>query len=216
MEERRAPVFDTWDMVIPGHWSVTDAAGNMIVIEPTDGKLLVVDNSDVGVMTNDPGIHYHRTNLRHYSHLHPLMELHPDLDQPGWAQGSGLMGIPGDTSSPSRFIRIAAFKFFAEKAKTSTDAVNLSFHLLNTVDLPYGVDIYPGQRGRDGGPQYTPWVTVVDHAHLHYYYRTYDSLNIHRIDLSALDFGPDQKRRSIGIFDQPSFIDDTERLHAAS
>jgi len=210
-----SPLFEAWDMVIPGHWSVVDAQGNMIVIEPTEGRLLVVDNSDIGVMTNDPGIHYHRTNLRHYSHLHPLMELHPDLTQPGWAQGSGLMGLPGDTSSPSRFVRIAAFKFFADKPRDSTGAVNLAFHLLNTVDLPYGVDVYPGQRGLDGGPQYTPWVTVVDHAKRHYYYRTYDSLNVHRVDLNAFNFSPDQQRRSMGIFDQPSFIDDTERLEAA-
>ena len=58
--------------------------------------------------------------------------------------------------------------------RDSTGAVNLAFHLLNTVDLPYGVDMYPGRRGLDGGPQHTPWVTVVDHAQRHYYYRTYD------------------------------------------
>lgn len=53
--------------------------------------------------------------------------------------GFGALGMPGDSSSPSRFIRAAFMKEFAREAETANDGVNLAFHILNTVDRPLGM-----------------------------------------------------------------------------
>ena len=53
--------------------------------------------------------------------------------------GFGTLGIPGDSTSPSRFIRAAFMKEFAEEVQTADDGVNLAFHILNTVDRPVGM-----------------------------------------------------------------------------
>ena len=53
--------------------------------------------------------------------------------------GFGTLGIPGDSTSSSRFIRAAFMKEFAEEVQTAGDGVNLAFHILNTVDRPIGM-----------------------------------------------------------------------------
>ena len=53
--------------------------------------------------------------------------------------GFGTLGIPGGSTSPSRFIRAAFMKEFAEEVQTADDGVNLAFHILNTADRPLGM-----------------------------------------------------------------------------
>ena len=53
--------------------------------------------------------------------------------------GFGTLRIPGGSTSPSRFIRTAFMKEFAEEVQTDDDGVNLAFHILNTMDKPLGM-----------------------------------------------------------------------------
>lgn len=167
--------------VPPLHFAIDDQLGQSIVIEFTDGKMNIFDNV-VGVLTNAPTFDWHLTNLRNYISLSALNKGAVDLDGSvldPTGQGSGMLGLPGDWTPPSRFVRIAAMKQFVSKTPTQGKNVNLAFHLLNTVDIPYGA--IQQKDGKDF--DYTQWIVVKDLANGNFYFRTYDNLNIGSINL---------------------------------
>ncbi|NGX63668.1 MAG: Choloylglycine hydrolase [Candidatus Anoxychlamydiales bacterium] len=168
--------------VPPIHLSLHDRSGKSMVIEFIDGKMQVIDNV-VGVLTNTPKFEWHVTNLENYINLSAIDKGRVVFDGTiinPTGQGSGLLGLPGDWTPPSRFVRIAIIKNFVKKTKTSDDNKNLAFHLLNTVDIPTGV--VRSQNGKNF--DYTQWVVVKDLSNKIFYYRTYKDLNIHMIDFA--------------------------------
>ena len=104
-------VVEEFGFVPPVHYVVHDAAGRCAVIEHVDGRLTVHDNP-LGVVTNAPTFDWHVTNLRNYINLSVT-----DVPRVTWAaasspafgMGSGMHGLPGDFTPPSRFVRAAAF-----------------------------------------------------------------------------------------------------------
>jgi choloylglycine hydrolase len=101
--------------------------------------------------------------------------------------GSGLRGIPGDFTPPSRLIRTLFLKNSANQAKHARAARNLALHILNDIDIPKGV---VRDKGALGGTSddYTQWVAVKDLTHRLYDYRRYEDLDLRRIDLKKIDF----------------------------
>jgi len=166
--------------VPPLHFSLHDATGESLVIEFTDGKMKMYENK-VGVLTNAPEFSWHETNLRNYLNLSAVNAAPIKLDGSVLSptgQGSGLLGVPGDWTPPSRFVRIAIFKNLVAVAKNAKQNSNLAFHLLNTVDIPYGTI----RDRKDQQFDYTQWVVVKDLANPKIYWRTYGDLNIREID----------------------------------
>lgn len=183
----------------PMHVAVHDAAGNNIVIEFIEGKVNVYDNP-LGVMTNAPTFDWHLINLRNYVNLdcqdaEPLTVSGLTLLPTG--HGSGMLGIPGDSTPPSRFVRAAMFVHFAEPVENASEGVNLAAHILNTVDIPHG-EI----KGKTEGlpvEDYTQWVVIKDLTHKVLYVRDYNNLSLRSIDLKKLKFEPGTKTKSIPI-----------------
>lgn len=125
----------------PVHFVIYDKTGASIVIEPLDGKLKVFDNP-LGVITNSPSFDWHMTNLRNYVALNPRNVPPVTVDGatfPQLGQGSGMLGLPGDLTPPSRFVRAAVFSATAIPSKTAGEAVFQLFHILNNFDIPVGV-----------------------------------------------------------------------------
>ena len=125
-------------LLLPLHASVHDASGRSIVLEFTREGPKVYDNGP-GVLTNSPTFDWHETNLRNFVNLKAMSAgpirvgaavLSP-LDS-----GSGLLGIPGDWTPPSRFVRIAAMKYFAGTPLNAQGGVVLAEHLLGSVAIP--------------------------------------------------------------------------------
>jgi len=176
-----AQVIPKLNEVPPIHLSIHDKKGTSLTIEFLDGEMKVLDNP-VGVLTNAPKLEWHLINLRNYVNLSAFNKDAVTFDGSLFAptgQGTGLLGIPGDWTPPSRFVKTAILKNFAEKAKNTSENINLAFHLLNTVDIPYGV-----VRGANSNDyDYTQWVVVKDLNHQKLYYRTYRDLNIYSIYL---------------------------------
>ena len=117
----------------PGmHWMVTDMSGKSLVLEPENGKLNVYDNH-VGVFTNSP------TFPEHLEEAEKALAKVSQYSNPNaLSQGTGAVGLPGDFSSVSRFVRLA---FFADTMVRPTDAVegvNTMVHVLNNFDIPEG------------------------------------------------------------------------------
>jgi choloylglycine hydrolase len=174
------------DFVIPLHLTVSDAKGHSLVIEYLQGKLYIYDNS-LGVLTNSPSFGWHMHNLSNYINLSPsnvpALQL-GDFKATQTGQGSGLLGLPGDFTPPSRFVRAALFSQWAHTPATALDAVNLGFHILNTFDIFEGI-----VRGTPPHPfEMTEWTLVHDRTNLKTYIRTYQSLRIQMVDLKKIDF----------------------------
>ena len=93
-------------------------------------------------MTNSPKYDWHLTNLRNYVNLNaenvPPVVIE-GISFAGTGQGTGLKGIPGDPTPPSRFVRAAEMAYLSQKGDTAADIVNLSEHILNNVDIPIGL-----------------------------------------------------------------------------
>src|SRR5207249_1592492 len=105
-----AVVFGGWGFAPEAHYIVHDATGKSIVIEYVRGKLKVYDNP-LGVITNSPSFDWHMTNLRNYVNFSmtnvPPVQLGSIKLLP-FGQGSGMLGMPGDFTPPSRFVRAVA------------------------------------------------------------------------------------------------------------
>jgi choloylglycine hydrolase len=171
----------------PFHYIVFDKDGNSIVIEPVDGKLNVYDNA-LGVLTNSPGFDWHLTNLRNFINLSPNNK--PALKIEGvtlapFGQGSGLVGMPGDFTPPSRFVRAAIFSTSAIPSDTAEEAIYQTFHILNQFDIPVGSarQVVNGVTHTD----YTLATVARDPNSLKYYLKTYDDQNIKMVDLKDFD-----------------------------
>jgi choloylglycine hydrolase len=95
----------------PVHYVIHDKSGKSIVIEPVDKTLKIYDNP-LGILTNAPTFDWHMTNLRNYVNLSvtnvPQIAI-GDLKIPSFGQGSGMHGLPGDFTPPSRFVRAAVY-----------------------------------------------------------------------------------------------------------
>ena len=172
----------------PVHFVVHDRTGKAVVIEPLNKGLKIYDNP-LGVVTNAPTFDWHMTNLRNYINLSATNV--PPVDLGGitlaqFGQGSGLRGLPGDFTPPSRFVRAVAFSQSAFPSETAPQAVLQAFHILNNFDIPYG-SVREVDNGRVHA-EATTWSSAADLKNLRWYFRTYDDQSIRSVDLmKALD-----------------------------
>ncbi|GAB4234127.1 MAG: choloylglycine hydrolase family protein [Chlamydiales bacterium] len=176
----------------PFHYIVYDKKGKSIVIEPLDGKLVVKDNP-IGVLTNSPSFDWHLTNIRNYIALNPRNVPPIKIDGTQFAslgQGSGMLGLPGDFTPPSRFVRATVFSASAIPEKTADQGILQTFHILNNFDIPIGV----ARHVEDGviHSDYTMLTVARDPQSLKYYYKTYDDQTIRYVDLSQFDLNAKQ------------------------
>lgn len=173
------------------HYAIHDASGASLVLEFIKGEKQLHDNP-IGVMTNLPEFPWHLTNLRNYLALRPSMPKPSDFsgeEIKPIGTGSGWLGIPGDWSPPSRFVRIAYLVETTPKAKTRDEAVSLARHILNTVDIPKGsvlAELRGSQGGTDSLLEYTQWSVLLDLSNRIFHYHTYDDTNIRSINLQQL------------------------------
>ena len=185
-----AVVLKAWGFAPEAHYIVHDASGKSIVIEYVGGKLNVYDNP-LGVLTNSPAFDWHMTNLRNYvnfsmSNASPV-QLGPVKLLPT-GQGSGMLGLPGDFTPPSRFVRAVAFSQSVFKPKTGGDAVFEAFHVLNQFDIPKGA-AREHEKDEHGNilADYTIWTAASDLGAKKYYFRTYENSQIRMVDLMKMN-----------------------------
>ena len=171
------------------HWRFADASGNQIVLEIVDGKPCFYENK-LGVLTNSPGFEWQMTNLNNY------VNLLAGTAQPrqwgattlaSFGAGSAFLGLPGDVTPPSRFVRAAFYQTTAPLAAKAEDAVRQGFQILNNFDIPVGVEFADKKIPADI-PSATQWTTVTDMTNRIIYYRTMYNSAIRCIDLSQIDF----------------------------
>lgn len=167
----------------PLHYQIIDAQGRHVAVEPTQAGSLQVTENPTGAFTNSPDLPFHLLNLTQYMNIstetvQQSAVFGPTITATG--MGSGGLGLPGDYSPPSRFVRAAFFSASHPTPATTFDGVQELFHLLNAFDIPMGA-------ARNGDESDFTQVTVARDAHaLTYAWRTYADQRIRQVNLGQL------------------------------
>ena len=163
------------------HWLIADKR-ECVTVEALAGGLKVYENK-VGVLTNNPPFEDQMFQLRNYMHLSPgpaHNHFSPDIDLKPYSRGMGAIGLPGDLSSQSRFVRAA----FTKLNSVCGEKENLSqfFHILDTVSQTKGCC-----RLQDGSYEVTQYTSCCNASRGIYYYTTYGNRSISAIDMHRED-----------------------------
>lgn len=172
------------------HWRIAQPDGRMVVLEFVNGVANFYENG-LGVLTNSPGFRWHLTNLNNYINLEPGSApdntLKPGITLMPLGHGSGMLGLPGDFTSPSRFVRATFYQTTAPVLDTGFDTVVQAFHILNSFDIPIGTQ-HARKDIPEGLPSATQFTAVTDQSSMKLYYRTAWNSNIRCIDLLHINF----------------------------
>ena len=167
----------------------------------------------VGVLTNSPTFDWHMTNLKNYVNLRAVNAKEIEINGAkvnALGQGTGMLGLPGDYTPPSRFVRAVAFSATAIPEKNALRGVYQVFHLLNNFDIPVGIarTVHKGVIYSD----YTMLTTVRDAQNLRFFYTTYEDQRIKMLDLNKIN----KNEKAIKIFSTKStqtYIDISKKLY---
>lgn len=184
----------TYDSRYPAakmHWIIADKSG-AITVEPTKGGLKIYDNAP-GVLTNEPPFDMQLFNLNNYMRLSPKQpenSFSDALDLGTYSRGMGGLGLPGDLSSMSRFVRAAFTKLNSLSGSGEAESVGQFFHILGSVEQvrgccevaqdKYEITIYTSCFNADKGV---------------YYYTTYNNRRITAVDMHRENLDSDSLAR---------------------
>jgi choloylglycine hydrolase len=175
---------------LPFHWKIADASGACVVVEIVEGGKVKIYDAVMGVVTNSPEYSWHLTNLRNYLGLTPAPRTPLTLGGVKLSplgSGSGLVGLPGDFTPPSRFVRAAALTASARPLATADDAVFEAFRILDNFNIPVGASATPDKLAKDITSA-TQITTVSDLKNRVLYFHSMDNRQVRKIDLSKIDF----------------------------
>ena len=163
----------------PLHWIISDKEKS-ITVESVKEGLKIYDNV-VGVLTNNPTFDIHMFNLNNYMSLSiepPVNNFSKKLNLDTYSRGMGALGLPGDLSSASRFVKAAFTKMNSLSGDSEKESISQFFHILDSVcqqrgcvhmgDNLYEITIYSSCANMDEGI---------------YYYKTYDNSQITEVDM---------------------------------
>lgn len=177
--------------VFPVHFIFTDKTRQSLVVEYVGGEVTTYDNP-IGVLTNSPPFPWHETNLRNYINLSvndvPPVSLDGIKLEPIGTGGS-LVGMPGDFTPPSRFIRATILSQAAPRLETADEMVLEAFHIMNQFDLPPGVvPVNANTPTSDPNEaEHTQWTVVMDLATPRLFVSTMDNRGIQMVDLAKIE-----------------------------
>ncbi len=167
----------------PLHWIISGREGS-ITVESVKEGLRVYDNP-VGVLTNNPPFDYHLANLANYMNLSPEAAKNRFSDQihlEAYSRGMGAMGLPGDLSSASRFVKASFTKLNSRCGTSEAESVSQFFHILGSVEQQRGC-----VRMGEGKYEVTIYSSCCNVDRGIYYYTTYDNRQITAVDMHRAD-----------------------------
>lgn len=179
----------------PLHWMISDGKESIVVESVKEG--LHIKNNEMGVLTNNPSFSIAKYMLNHYMSLSPKqpenlfsskLSLYHDC------QGMGALGLPGDYSSLSRFIRATFVKINSPQEKEEKASVHQFFHILNAVAMP------KGSVETEHGHDITIYSSCCNLNQGIYYYTTYDNSTINGVNMFLEDL--DDKMLKVFVLEQ--------------
>ncbi len=172
----------------PLHFIISDRTKSLTVESVKDG--LKIYENPVGVLTNNPTFDYHLMNLNNYMTLNEGKcenKFSDELKFNNYSLGLGALGLPGDFSSASRFVKATFVKYKSQSEGSEKESINQFFHILDSVAMPKGCVLV-----RDGEYEYTRYSSCCNVDKGIYYYKTYDDFNIKKIDMNSFDFNTNE------------------------
>lgn len=165
------------------HWIIADQ-NQAITVEVMKDGIFVYDNP-VGVLTNNPPFEQQMFNLNNYIGLsakQPENLFAPNLNLNTYSRGMGAIGLPGDLSSASRFVRVSFVKSNSISSDMETESVGQFFHILGSVEQQKGCC-----EVSDGKYEITQYTSCCNATKGIYYYTTYYNNQINAVDMNRLD-----------------------------
>lgn len=165
--------------VSPLHWIIADR-GCAITVESVREGIRIYDNP-VGILTNNPPFDYQMTNLTNFMSLStepPENHFSDQLDLTPYSRGMGMLGMPGDLSSASRFVRVAFTKLHSVSGTSESESISQFFHILGSVAQQRGC-VHMGE----GKYEITIYTSCCNTDRGIYYYTTYENSQITGVDL---------------------------------
>ena len=181
------------------HWILADEKGSAVVEAMADG-LHIYDNP-VGVLTNDPPFPMQLFRLNDFAHLSPNDPRSPrfgSVPLTAYSRGMGALGLPGDGSSMSRFLRAAFTKMHACSGTSESESVGQFFHILGSVEQIRGCCRVEDQN------VITHYTSCCNLSRGIYYYTTYGNRCITAVDMHLADL----EKKSLQVFP----LVETERI----
>ena len=169
------------------HWIIAGADGAIVVESMAEG--VQVYNNPAGVLTNNPPFNEQMFHLNNYMALSPQQPKNcfcAQLPLHAYSRGMGALGLPGDLSSQSRFVRAAFVRANSRSGPSEEESVSQFFHILGSVDQQKGCcEVGPGLY------EYTIYTSCCNATRGIYYYTTYDNHQISAVDMGReeLDSG---------------------------
>ncbi len=163
----------------PLHWIISDK-NSSITVESVKEGLKVYENT-VGVLTNNPTFDIQMFNLNNYMNLSiepPVNNFSKKLNLSTYSRGMGALGLPGDLSSMSRFVKATFTKINSISGKTELESVNQFFHILTSVEQQRGC-VHMG----DDKYEITIYSSCMNLDKCIYYYTTYENRRILGVDI---------------------------------
>jgi choloylglycine hydrolase len=174
----------------PIHLMVTEPGGKAIVIEFRAGEVKIHE-APLGTITNAPNYDWHMTNLRNHVNLSaialPTKKIE-DLNFYPLGGGSGMIGLPGDNTPPSRFVRAVAFTQTARPTADGDETIYELFRILDNFNVPLGSAEGTGEAKTRGMRSSTLWTTAYDTKNKVLYYHTQHNRRVRKVDLNEIDF----------------------------
>ena len=167
------------------HYLISDK-DKSIVLEPDKDGIKIYDNP-YEVLTNNPSFNFHLENIKQYGNLsnkYHLNNLTKKDELKPFCIGLNAHGLPGDSSSPSRFVKTVYLKEKMEENLSEKDnLINEAFHIFECVSVTKGAALTS-----EGRSEITVYTSVLDPINFVYYYKTYESMCVKEIKYSDVDF----------------------------
>lgn len=161
------------------HWLIADKE-QAITVESVKKGIKIYDNP-IGVLTNNPPFDMQMFSLNNYMALSPLPPKNnfaPDIELNSYSRGMGALGLPGDLSSQSRFVRAAFTKLNSVCESDEKSSVSQFFHILGTVEQTRGCCVL-----ENGEYEKTIYTSCCNADKGIYYYTTYNNRQITAVDM---------------------------------
>ncbi len=167
----------------PLHWMIADRRRAITVESTADG--LIIHKNKVGVLTNAPAFPYHLTRLSDLMHLDsasPRNTLCPRVELNAYSRGLGAVGLPGDWSSSSRFVRAVFALSHTARDETQEGMISRFFRIMDCVTVPCGCI-----RTEDGRNVRTVYTSCGDLLRGEYYFTSYGCRRITGVRMNDFD-----------------------------
>lgn len=165
------------------HWIIADRE-HSITVEAVQDGIKVYDNP-IGVLTNNPPFDYQMMNLNNYMSLSkdaPKNQFAKGIELQTYSRGMGGLGMPGDLSSASRFVRAAFVKLNSLSGESENESVSQFFHILGSVEQQRGC-VHMGNEQYE----FTIYSSCCNTDKGIYYYTTYENRQITGVDMHKED-----------------------------